>query len=98
MEGDVNNMDHQKHYKNITIEPIDVMWQTFSKDEMVGFLKGNVLKYTMRYKEKNKLEDLDKAAVYLEWLRRREADLPRVGINLWSGWSGQLGQSGGTLK
>lgn len=34
-------------------------------DEVVGFYKGNVIKYLTRFKEKNGLEDLRKARVYL---------------------------------
>ena len=34
-------------------------------DEVVGFYKGNVIKYLTRFKEKNGLEDLQKAQVYL---------------------------------
>lgn len=34
-------------------------------DEVVGFYKGNVIKYLTRFKEKNGLEDLRKAQVYL---------------------------------
>ena len=34
-------------------------------DEVVGFYKGNVIKYLTRFKKKNGLEDLKKARVYL---------------------------------
>jgi hypothetical protein len=34
----------------------------------MGFLDGNVLKYLLRYKKKNGLEDLKKAKWYLERL------------------------------
>lgn len=34
-------------------------------DEVVGFYKGNVIKYLTRFKKKNGLEDLRKARVYL---------------------------------
>lgn len=34
-------------------------------DEVVGFYKGNVIKYLTRFKGKNGLEDLRKARVYL---------------------------------
>lgn len=34
-------------------------------DEVVGFYKGNVIKYLTRFKEKNGLEDLQKAQMYL---------------------------------
>ena len=37
-------------------------------DEVVGFYKGNVIKYLTRFKEKNGLEDLKKARVYLTQL------------------------------
>lgn len=36
-----------------------------TRDEVVGFYKGNVIKYLTRFKEKNGLEDLKKARVYL---------------------------------
>lgn len=73
----MSDVAHQPHYEDAAIQPIDVMWANFTKEEMVGFLKGNALKYLLRYQRKNGVEDLEKAQVYLEWLRRRELDLPR---------------------
>lgn len=61
-------IDNQPHYKNQGIEPIDLMRNNFSKEEFAGFLQGNVLKYMLRYKDKNGLEDLKKAKTYLTWL------------------------------
>lgn len=37
-------------------------------DQEMNFLEGNILKYVWRYKEKNGLEDLKKARVYLDKL------------------------------
>jgi hypothetical protein len=37
-------------------------------DQEMNFLEGNVLKYIWRYKEKNGIEDLKKARVYLDKL------------------------------
>lgn len=54
------------HYKGI--QPIDVMRNNFTRDEFRGFLKGNVLKYVMRYQDKGGLDDLKKAEQYLKWL------------------------------
>lgn len=34
-------------------------------DEVVGFYKGNVIKYLTRFKKKNGIEDLRKAQVYV---------------------------------
>ncbi|CAD0299948.1 hypothetical phage protein [Enterococcus phage vB_EhiS_268] len=61
-------IDNQPHYKNQGIEPIDLMRKNFTKEEFTGFLQGNVLKYMLRYKDKNGLEDLKKAKTYLTWL------------------------------
>lgn len=37
-------------------------------DQEMNFLEGNILKYLWRYKEKNGVEDLKKARVYLDKL------------------------------
>lgn len=37
-------------------------------DQEMNFLEGNILKYVWRYKEKNGVEDLKKAKVYLDKL------------------------------
>jgi hypothetical protein len=34
----------------------------------MGFIEGNVIKYVTRYKYKNGIEDLKKAAIYLDRL------------------------------
>lgn len=65
-------IDNQPHYKNQGVEPIDLMCKNFSKEEFAGFLQGNVLKYMLRYKDKNGVEDLKKAKTYLTWLIEEE--------------------------
>lgn len=65
-------LDNQSHYKNQGVEPIDLMRKNFSKEEFAGFLQGNVLKYMLRYKDKNGIEDLKKAKTYLTWLIEEE--------------------------
>lgn len=65
-------LDNQYHYKNQGIEPIALMKTNFSKEEYSGFLQGNVLKYMLRYKDKNGVEDLKKAKTYLTWLIEEE--------------------------
>ena len=65
---------HDKHYREAVVEPILVMQALFSRDEFIGFLKGNILKYRLRagHKggEKGMKDDLDKIHVYEEWLER----------------------------
>lgn len=44
-------------------------------DQVRGFYVGNVMKYITRYREKNGIEDLKKAGVYLNQLTRFEQRL-----------------------
>jgi CRISPR/Cas system-associated protein Cas5 (RAMP superfamily) len=55
------------HYKG-TIECIDAIESTMTKEAYRGYLKGNVLKYMWRYEKKNGVEDLEKAEWYLKRL------------------------------
>ena len=63
---------HDKHYRNAVVEPILVMQALFSRDEFIGFLKGNILKYRLRAGHKGgEIEmkcELDKIHVYEMWL------------------------------
>lgn len=64
-----DKVNHPSHYTSGGIECIEAIKASMSKDEYKGYLKGNVLKYVWRYKNKNNPdEDLKKAKVYLEWL------------------------------
>lgn len=68
-EENKDNVNHPSHYTSGGIECIEAIKASMSKDEYKGYLKGNVLKYVWRYKNKNNpVEDLKKAKVYLEWL------------------------------
>lgn len=46
-----------------------------SSDQVRGFYVGNVIKYLTRYRNKNGLEDLDKANTYLARLQAFESSL-----------------------
>lgn len=61
-------VNHPQHYNSGSIEVIDIIKDGSSPDEYEGFLRGNVVKYVLRYKHKNGIQDLKKAKVYLEWL------------------------------
>jgi hypothetical protein len=52
-----------KHYTQGKIEVLD-----FILDQKMNFLEANIIKYTARYKYKNGIEDLRKAAYYLNRL------------------------------
>lgn len=63
-------VDHPAHYQSETgLEAWDVIKAfTFDLKGIEAFDTGNVLKYMCRWKSKNGLEDLKKAARYLEHL------------------------------
>lgn len=64
-----------KHYKGTGgMQSIDVMKSFMSKEAYRGFLLGNVIKYVLRYRKKNGVEDLEKAQVYLRWLVEEERE------------------------
>jgi hypothetical protein len=57
------------HYKDMAVQPWDVMQTVLSKDEFIGFLKGNVIKYAMRQGKKEGSDDAGKAKHYLMKLK-----------------------------
>ena len=57
------------HYKDMPIQPWDVMEAVLSHDEFVGFLKGNIIKYSLRAGRKDGSDDAGKAKHYLQKLR-----------------------------
>lgn len=64
---------HDKHYRDSVVEPILVMQAFFSREELIGFLKGNILKYRLRAGHKgtehDMKADIDKIRVYEKWLK-----------------------------
>lgn len=58
------------HYKG-AIQPIEFMRSCLTKEEFVGFCKGNVIKYIARAGKKgDAAEDVAKARQYLGYLAR----------------------------
>ena len=61
-------IENQKHYTNNGIQPIQIMKANMTKEKYRGFLEGNILKYPLRYEDKDGLKDLKKTLTYLTWL------------------------------
>jgi len=57
-------VNNPSHYTTGGIECIDAMQAMLSRDEFIGYLRGNVFKYQWRYQHKNGVEDLKKARWY----------------------------------
>lgn len=58
-----DNKINPSHYSRWQIEPLD-----FISANNLDFLRGNIIKYIMRYDAKGGMEDLKKAQVYLDKL------------------------------
>lgn len=52
------------HYKGNGMESIDVIEAFLPKEQVIGFLRGNIIKYQLRYKNKGGVEDLKKQQWY----------------------------------
>ena len=61
----VSSVSTPRHY-DTEVQPWDYMRQIMTPDEFEGFLRGNVIKYVSRYKDKNGKQDILKAKHYLE--------------------------------
>jgi hypothetical protein len=58
------------HYKDMPMQPWDVMETVMTREEFIGFLKGNVIKYSMRAGQKvGATDDAEKARHYQQKLR-----------------------------
>ena len=57
------------HYKDMPIQPWDVMDAILTTEEFIGFLKGNVIKYSLRAGRKQDSDDANKARHYMLKLR-----------------------------
>lgn len=65
-----DNVNHPSHYTDGRIEVIDYIRDKLTREEFIGYCKGNALKYISRHGKKTTAspdEDLRKAVVYLNW-------------------------------
>ena len=71
-----DHVNSQKHYQldGLNIEVIDIIKSVLGTEKFEGYCRGNVIKYIMRADEKNGLEDLKKARVYLNWEIKSKED------------------------
>lgn len=75
----VNNVNDGKpetstHYMGV-VQPIELMFNALSRDEFIGFLKGNIIKYAFRAGRKageSADKDRNKYLTYARWLHTFE--------------------------
>lgn len=56
------------HYKDMGMQPWEVMESVLTREEFIGFLKGNIIKYSMRAGKKPNSDDTEKAKHYKQKL------------------------------
>ena len=57
------------HYKDMPIQPWALMEAVLTVEEFRGFLKGNIIKYSMRAGRKEGSDDAGKAKHYMQKLK-----------------------------
>ena len=67
-----DNVNNPTHYGQGSIESIAYIEDTLTKEEYIGFLRGNISKYLHRWRYKNGVEDLKKARWYLDKLIKKQ--------------------------
>lgn len=55
-------------------DSMDVLEKILGREQFKGFLRGNALKYLIRYEQKGGVDDLRKALDYIERLANLEED------------------------
>jgi hypothetical protein len=63
-EGKEDKVNNPSHYGQGSIECIEYIEDFLTKEEFIGYLRGNIAKYLHRWRYKNGLEDLKKAQWY----------------------------------
>ena len=68
---------NSKHYETLNIQPWEIMEKNFTTEEFVAYLKGNIIKYTLRDKGQA-LTDAEKIKHYaeklIEVIEKKETD------------------------
>ena len=67
----IDNVNSPSHYNTGGIECFDAMQAMLTREEMIGYLRGNSFKYRWRFRHKGGAEDLRKA----EWYEKKLLDL-----------------------
>ena len=67
-----------KHYKDMGVQPWDVMQAVLTPEEFRGFLRGNAIKYLMREGHKEGSDDIAKALHYLQKIKELDEELHKM--------------------
>lgn len=57
-----------QHYKQMGVEPWEVIPALLTREEWIGYLKGNIIRYAMRQGKKDS-DDVNKCKHYMQKLK-----------------------------
>jgi hypothetical protein len=64
IEDVINNPIKPGYYNKEGMDVFNIMDQFFPLEQQIGFCRGSMLKYLLRYREKGGIQDLEKAGEY----------------------------------
>lgn len=67
-----------QHYKEMGVQPWEVMESVLTHEEFRGFLRGNVIKYAMRAGRKQGSDDAGKAKHYMMKLKEYDEKMQHM--------------------
>jgi Protein of unknwon function (DUF3310). len=70
----MEQVKHRDHYNQSDIECIDAIRAALTPEEYRGYCKGNALKYIWRERYKGGNVSLEKAEVYLDYIKQVSAE------------------------
>ena len=66
--GDIGTAATSPHYNSLPVQPIELMEAVLTREEFLGYLKGNMIKYAMRAGRKDETQkDVNKYNQYKEF-------------------------------
>ena len=66
----IDYVNHPPHYNTGSIECIKAIKSMLTREEWIGYLRGNSMKYRWRFRNKNGVEDIRKAEWYEKLLKK----------------------------
>lgn len=66
-----DKVNHPKHYTQGDVECIEAIEAALTPDEFIGYLRGSIMKYIWRCRDKNGHEDVEKCGFYRDLLAER---------------------------
>lgn len=73
-----DKVNHPSHYNKYSREVIESIKGLCTPDEFRGYLKGNIIKYSARYSDKDGIQDIDKLAKYTQFLKEFELEMAEL--------------------